>query len=160
MLKYTRIYSKFPCQVGTEVLQARQTGGRSRRAGGRAHRQPCLHPSSSSEWANQRDNRGNLTYTHNDTGFLFVNVRHNLLRLSDFFIFMTQVFYSNVPSKPGWRLYYIKKHVLEERYSRMQTSSLQHQLRVAVSLLQAKSHLHQIQLLWLGQFSSQYKINY
>jgi hypothetical protein len=59
------------------------------------------------QWAKQRDSRGNPTYTRDDAGFLVVNVRHNLPRLSDPFIFAsqtTQVFYSDVPSKPGWKV--------------------------------------------------------
>jgi hypothetical protein len=39
------------------------------------------------EWAKQRDNQGNPTYTHDDAGFLVVNVRYNLPRLLDPFIF-------------------------------------------------------------------------
>jgi hypothetical protein len=59
------------------------------------------------QWAKQRDSRGNPTYTRDDAGFLIVNVRHNLPRLSDPFMFVsqtTQVFYSDVPSKPGWKV--------------------------------------------------------
>jgi hypothetical protein len=59
------------------------------------------------QWAKQRDSRGNPTYTRDNAGFLVVNLRHNLPRLSDPFIFAsqtTQVFYSDVPNKPGWKV--------------------------------------------------------
>jgi hypothetical protein len=59
------------------------------------------------QWAKQRDSRGNPIYTRDDAGFLVVNVWHNLPRLSDPFIFAsqtTQVFYSDVPNKPGWKV--------------------------------------------------------
>jgi hypothetical protein len=59
------------------------------------------------QWAKQRDNWRNPTYTRDDAGFLVVNVWHNLPRLSDPFIFAsqtTQVFYSDVPNKPGWKV--------------------------------------------------------
>jgi hypothetical protein len=58
-------------------------------------------------WAKQIDNRGNPTYTRDEAGFLVVNVRHNLPRLSDPFIFTsqtTQVFFSDDPNKPGWKV--------------------------------------------------------
>jgi hypothetical protein len=66
------------------------------------------------QWAKQTDNRGNPTYTHDEVGFLVVNVWHNLPRLSDSFIFAsqaTQVFFSDVPNKPGW-----KKLVPKEKF--------------------------------------------
>jgi hypothetical protein len=59
------------------------------------------------QWAKQRDSRENPTYTRDDAGFLVVNLRHNLPRLSDPFIFAsqtTQVFYSDIPNKPGWKV--------------------------------------------------------
>jgi hypothetical protein len=59
------------------------------------------------KWAKRSDNRGNPTYTRDDAGFLVVNVRHSLPRMSDPFIFAaqaTQVFYSDVPNKPGWKV--------------------------------------------------------
>jgi hypothetical protein len=59
------------------------------------------------QWVKRSDNRGNPTYTRDDAGFLVVNFRHNLPRMSDPFIFAaqaTQVFYSDVPSKPGWKV--------------------------------------------------------
>jgi hypothetical protein len=40
------------------------------------------------QWAKRSDNRGNPTYTHDDVGFLVVNVRHSLSRMSDPFIFV------------------------------------------------------------------------
>jgi hypothetical protein len=59
------------------------------------------------QWAKQTDNRGNPTYTRDEAGFFVVNVRHNQPRLSDPFIFAsqaTQVFFSDVPNKPGWKV--------------------------------------------------------
>ena len=53
------------------------------------------------------DNRGNPTYNRDDVGFLVVNMRHNLPRLSNPFIFASQaiqVFYSNVLRKPRWKV--------------------------------------------------------
>jgi hypothetical protein len=59
------------------------------------------------EWFKQQDTWGNCTYTRDDAGFLVVNSRHKLPRLSDPFIFpsqVTQVFFSNVPDKLGWKV--------------------------------------------------------
>jgi hypothetical protein len=59
------------------------------------------------KWAKRSDNRGNPTYTRDDAGFLVVNVRHSLPMMSDPFIFAaqaTQVFYSDFPNKPGWKV--------------------------------------------------------
>jgi hypothetical protein len=59
------------------------------------------------QWAKRVDNRGNPTYTRDDSSFLVVNMRHNLPKMADPFIFpgqATQVFYSDVPSKPGWKV--------------------------------------------------------
>jgi hypothetical protein len=59
------------------------------------------------KWAKRSDNRGNPTYTRDDAGFLVMNVQHSLPRMSDPFIFAaqaTQVFYSDVPNKPGWKV--------------------------------------------------------
>jgi hypothetical protein len=39
------------------------------------------------QWAKRSDSRGNPTYTHDDAGFLVVNLQHNLPRMSDPFIF-------------------------------------------------------------------------
>jgi hypothetical protein len=59
------------------------------------------------EWFKHEDNRGNSTYRRDDVGFLLVNSRHKLPRLSDPFIFSsqaTQVFFSDVADKPGWKV--------------------------------------------------------
>jgi hypothetical protein len=59
------------------------------------------------QWAKRSDSRGNPTYTRDDAGFLVVNVQHNLPKMSDPFIFAaqaTQVFYSDVHDKPGWKV--------------------------------------------------------
>jgi hypothetical protein len=53
------------------------------------------------------DNRGNPTYILDDVGFLIVNIRHSLPRMSNPFIFAaqaTQVFYSDDPHKLGWKV--------------------------------------------------------
>jgi hypothetical protein len=67
--------------------------------------------------AKRTDIRGNPTYTRDDSGFLVVNVRHNLPRMSDPFIFpgqATQVFYSDVPNRPGWKVV-LQKEVRAQR---------------------------------------------
>lgn len=59
------------------------------------------------QWMKTQDTRGNATYVRDDAGFLLVNFRHKLPRMSDPFIFSTQatqVFFSDVPSKPGWKV--------------------------------------------------------
>ena len=59
------------------------------------------------EWVKKRDNRGNATYTRDESGFLVVNFRHKLPRLAEPFIFpsqATQVFFSNVIEKPSWKV--------------------------------------------------------
>jgi hypothetical protein len=69
------------------------------------------------QWAKWTDNRGNPTYTRDDASFLVVNVEHNLPRMSDPFIFpgqATQVFYSDVPNKPGWKVV-LRKEVCAQR---------------------------------------------
>ena len=58
------------------------------------------------QWVKTTDNRGNRTYVRDDAGFLIVNFRHKLPRMAEPFIFAsqaTQVFFSDVPSKPGWK---------------------------------------------------------
>ncbi len=59
------------------------------------------------EWVKPFDNRGNPTYIRDDDGFLVVNFRHKLPRLSEPFIFpsqATQVFFSDVIERPGWKV--------------------------------------------------------
>ena len=59
------------------------------------------------EWLKTQDNRGNATYVRDDAGFLIVNFRHKLPRMADPFIFpsqATQVFFSDVPEKVGWKV--------------------------------------------------------
>ena len=59
------------------------------------------------EWVKSHDNRGNATYVKDDAGFLLVNFRHKLPRMSEPFIFAsqaTQVFFSDVPQKPSWKV--------------------------------------------------------
>jgi hypothetical protein len=59
------------------------------------------------KWAKRSYNRGKPTYTHDEAGFLVVNVYHSLPMMSDPFIFAaqaTQVFYSDVPNEPGWKV--------------------------------------------------------
>jgi hypothetical protein len=124
----------------------------------------CLYPSSSSDASGQNKE------TIGGTPLILVTTLASLSSMSDTICQGCQIpsylrakqpksSIPMFPINPGGRSYYVKKHVLKERYSRMQTSSSQHQLRIAVSLLQTKSHLHQVWLLWLGQFSSQHKIN-
>ena len=59
------------------------------------------------QWMKTEDNRGRATYVRDDAGFLMVNFRHKLPRMLEPFIFSsqaTQVFFSDVPSKPGWKV--------------------------------------------------------
>ena len=59
------------------------------------------------EWVKPSDNRGNPTYTRDDAGFLVVNFRHKLPRLAEPFLFSmqaTQVFFSDVVDRPGWKV--------------------------------------------------------
>lgn len=59
------------------------------------------------EWVKRQDSRGNPTYTKDESGFLVVNFRHKLPRLAEPFIFpsqATQVFFSDVPERPGWKV--------------------------------------------------------
>jgi hypothetical protein len=59
------------------------------------------------EWMKREDNQGNPTYIKDDAGFLVVNFRHKLPRMSDPFIFpnqATQVFFSEDRSRPGWKV--------------------------------------------------------
>ena len=59
------------------------------------------------EWLKREDNRGNPTYVRDDVGFMVVNFRHKLPKMSEPFIFpsqATQVFFSNDVRKPGWKV--------------------------------------------------------
>ena len=59
------------------------------------------------EWLKRVDNRGNPTYVRDDAGFMVVNFRHKLPKMSEPFIFpsqATQVFFSNDLKKPGWKV--------------------------------------------------------
>ena len=59
------------------------------------------------QWIKTSDNRGRPTYVCDNSGFLTVNFMHKLPRMSDPFIFSsqaTQVFFSNIPSKLGWKV--------------------------------------------------------
>ena len=59
------------------------------------------------DWVKRQDNRGNPTYTKDESGFLVVNFQHTLPRLSEPFIFPsqgTQVFFLDVPGRPGWKV--------------------------------------------------------
>ena len=59
------------------------------------------------EWLKREDNRGNPTYVRDDAGFMVVNFRHKLPKMSEPFIFpsqATQVFFSDDVKKPGWKV--------------------------------------------------------
>ena len=59
------------------------------------------------EWIKPRDTWGNPTYMRDESGFLVVNFRHKLPRMAEPFIFpsqATQVFFSDVVEKPGWKV--------------------------------------------------------
>jgi hypothetical protein len=56
------------------------------------------------EWFKREDNRGNPAYMRDDAGFMVVNSRHKLPKMSEPFIFPsqdTQVLFSNDLTKPG-----------------------------------------------------------
>jgi hypothetical protein len=58
------------------------------------------------EWIKRHDSRGNATYIRDEAGFLVVNFRHRLQRMSEPFIFpsqATQVFFSEARDKAGWK---------------------------------------------------------
>ena len=64
------------------------------------------------EWVKTQDNRGNPTYTRDESGFLVVNCRHKLPRMQYPFIFpsqATQVFFLDVPRRPGWKVVLCKE---------------------------------------------------
>ena len=59
------------------------------------------------EWFKRDDNRRNPAYVRDDAGFMVVNTRHKLPKMSEPFIFpseATQVFFSNDLTKPGWKV--------------------------------------------------------
>lgn len=59
------------------------------------------------DWVKTQDTRGNPTYTRDESGFLLVNFRHTQNRLLEPFIFpsqATQVFFSDVEGRPGWKV--------------------------------------------------------
>jgi hypothetical protein len=64
------------------------------------------------EWLKRIDNQGNSTYTRDEAGFLVVNSRHKLPRMAEPFIFLsqaTQVFFSDVHNKVGWKVVFYKE---------------------------------------------------
>ena len=64
------------------------------------------------EWMKRDDNRGNPTYVRDDVGFMVVNFRHKLPKMSEPFIFpsqATQVFWSDEVDKPGWKVVLLKE---------------------------------------------------
>ena len=64
------------------------------------------------EWMKQHDNWGNPCYVRDDAGFMVVNFRHKVPRMSDPFIFpsqATQVFWSEEVGRPGWRVVLAKE---------------------------------------------------
>ena len=64
------------------------------------------------EWMKQRDNWGNSTYVRDEVGFMVVNFRHKVLKMSDPFIFpsqATQVFWSKEVGRPGWKVVLAKE---------------------------------------------------
>jgi hypothetical protein len=57
------------------------------------------------EWMKRQDNQGNNTYSRDEVGFLLVNFRHKLPRTTDPIPSQaTQVFFSEVRNKTGWRV--------------------------------------------------------
>ena len=65
-----------------------------------------------SEWMKQCNNRGNPTYVKNNVGFMVVNFRDKLLKMSEPFIFSsqaTQIFWSEQVAKLGWKVVLAKE---------------------------------------------------
>jgi hypothetical protein len=95
------------------------------------------------QWVKRSNSRGNPTYTRDDVGFLVVNFWHNLPRMSDPFIFAaqaTQVFYSNIPNKPGWKVVLCKearakKEVAENADAFITTSAESARLTTPIHIL-------------------------
>ena len=59
------------------------------------------------EWFKREDNWRNPTYVRDDAGFMVVNSQHKLPKMSESFIFpsqVTQVFFSNDLTNPGWKV--------------------------------------------------------
>ena len=72
------------------------------------------------EWFKRDDNRGNPTYVQDDAGFMVVNTRHKVPKMSEPFIFpsqATQVFFFNDMSKPGWKVV-LRKEARSKRGTR------------------------------------------
>ena len=68
--------------------------------------------------AKRTDNQRNPTYISDDAGFFVVNVRHNLPRMSNPFIFASQaiqVFYSDVSNKPRWKVVLLKEVLAQKQ---------------------------------------------
>lgn len=95
----------------------------------------------------QSDNWGNPTYTHDNTGFLVVNVQHSLPMIPSFLLPKNpKSSIQTSPINPDRRLFYVKKHAQKERLLKTQILSSQRQLRLLVLLLQHKSYFHQTRL--------------
>jgi hypothetical protein len=84
------------------------------------------------QWTKRSNNRGKPTYIRDDAGFLIVNVRHSLSRMSDPFIFAAQaiqLFYSDDPQKLGWKVVLCKearaKRVVAENADAFITTSVE-----------------------------------
>ena len=64
------------------------------------------------EWMKQCNNRGNPTYVRDDVGFMVINFRHKVPKMSEPFIFSsqaTQVFWSEEVGRPGWKVVLAKE---------------------------------------------------
>jgi hypothetical protein len=71
------------------------------------------------DWMKRVDNRGNNTYTRDETGFLVVNFHHKLPWMADPFIFpsqATQVFFLMIRRNHGGRWFYGKRPVPNARW--------------------------------------------
>jgi hypothetical protein len=94
------------------------------------------------EWIKRHDNRGNPTYIRDEAGFLVVNFRHTLPSMSEPFIFPAQaiqVFFSDDPQKPGWKVVLQKEP--RARREVADTSDVFITTRVETTALTAPTHV-------------------
>jgi hypothetical protein len=115
------------------------------------------------QWAKRSDNQGNSTYIRDDAGFLIVNVRHSLPKMSDPFIFAaqaTQVFYSDDPQKPGWKVVLRKEPRAKRQVAENADAFITTSVETPGLTARHKSHLHQRLPHYWGQFNSHLKTKY
>jgi hypothetical protein len=94
------------------------------------------------EWIKRKDNCGNPTYLRDEAGFLVVNSRHKLSSMLEPLIFpsqATQVFFSDDPGKPGWKV--VLSNVPRARREIADTSDVFVTISVKTTGLTAPAHV-------------------